>query len=111
MAKNYFAIERGNQCLEGMCIRNDNGEIMFEDVMNMSYEELKAYSDLEAFVCIAMDATNEMFKENDAQTCLTLVGEDGVFVWGIIMGPGDDDQINYCLVDWKKDGKSFRYEK
>ena len=37
-------------------------------------------------------------------------GEDDVFIWGIIMGPDAEDGIRYVLVDWKKDGKSYRYE-
>lgn len=111
MTNNYFAIERGNKCLDRVCIKNDNGDLMFEDVMNMSYADIKEYKDIDAFVCSIMDATNEIFKESDEQTCVTLVGEDDVFIWGILVGPGDDEQINYCLVDWKKDGRLYRYEK
>ena len=41
---------------------------------------------------------------------VTLIDEDDVFVWSIIIGPGESDEIRYVLVDWKKDGKSYRYE-
>lgn len=112
MIKNYFAIERNGECIDHAVIKDDNGAIMFEDVMNMTYEELKSYNDLDALVTYFMDATNVSFGGSDEQTMVTLVGEDDVFIWGILIGPGaNGDDIRYALVDWKKDGQSYRYEK
>ena len=111
MTKNYFAIERNQQTLDHVLIRDNEGNILFEDLMNMSYEEIKNYEDLDAFVVCIMDATNHHFGESDEQTCVVLVGEDEVFIWGFIMGPGEKDgDVNYVLVDWQKDGKKFRYQ-
>lgn len=108
---NYFAIERNEECWDKMILRGDDGSVAFEDLMQMSYEEMKQYSDLDAFVCAVMDAVNFMNNEEDQPTAVTLVGEDGVFIWGIIIGPGETDgDLNYVFVDWKKDGQSYRYE-
>lgn len=111
MTKNYFAIERQDRCFDHMCITNDLGAIIFEELMDMSYNEMKAYDKLEEFVATAMKISNELFESDDEETVITLVGEDGVFIWGIIVGPEDDDSLKYVLVDWKKNGKKYRYQK
>lgn len=114
MTENYFSIERnGGICLEHGCFKNADGTIAFENVMNMSYDEMKSYEDIEAFILFAMDATNNYLNDdNNEQTIITLIGKDDVFIWSIIIGPGDnDDELKYVFVDWKKDGKSYRYKK
>lgn len=112
MTKNYFSIERNGQGIAPVVLKNNSGKIMFEDVMQMSYEEIKEYENIDAFVVSIMDATNEQFKEGDDHTFVTLVGEDDVFIWGILIGKGEsDDELVYKFIDWKADGKSYRYEK
>jgi hypothetical protein len=116
MAQNYFSIERGesSEYLDHFCLLNDNGEIEaeFERLKNMSYDELKEYEYLNNLVIAIMDAANNYFKESDQQTILTLIREDGVFIWSILMGAAENkDDIRYVLVDWFKDGKNYRYEK
>ena len=111
MTKNYFSIERGQRFYENVTFRDDNGNIAFEELMNMSYDEMKTYEGIEAFVACVMDAGNELFSTNDDQTIITLIGEDDVFVWSVIVGVGESDgDLKYVFVDWKKDGKSYRYE-
>lgn len=112
MTKNYFSIERNGKCIEHLFVHREDGTIAFEDVMNMSYEQIKSYDFIDYFVVAIMDATNRYFSEDDDQTAVTLVGEDGVFIWGLLIGPGDeDDEFKYCFIDWLKDGKKYRYEK
>ena len=111
MSKNYLSVQRNNDCIENVFIRNENGEFVFTEVMDMTYDEIKTYDNLSEFVTAIMDAANVHFQGNDDQTIVTLIGEDDIFIWSIIMGPGEDDIIRYSLVDWKKDGKSYRYEK
>lgn len=107
---NYFAIERGDSCWDKVLLNDENHNLAFEDLMQMSYEEMKRYERLDEFVCAVMDATNEMNDEEDQQTAVTLVGEDGVFIWGLIIGPSEiDDELHYVMIDWKKDGKNYRY--
>ena len=110
MTKNYFAIERNQNTLDHVFIRTDDGSILFEDLMDMSYDEIKNFEYLDDFVACLMESTNRHFGESDEQTCVILVGEDDIFIWGVIMGPDGEGGINYVLVDWKKDGKSYRYQ-
>jgi hypothetical protein len=109
MSKNYFAIERNGQCWDHVMLADDAGNPAFEDFLSMSYEEMKSSERREGFVVASMVAANRKSGTEDDQTVVTLVGEDGVFIWGIIMGPGESNMIQYSLVDWKKDGKNYRY--
>ena len=112
MTENYFSIERGGECIDHVHIKNEDGNLIFEDVMNMSYENLKEYEDIDVFITYVMDVTNDYFNGKDEQTIITLVGNDDVFIWSIIIGPGENnDELKYCFLDWKKDGNFYRYEK
>jgi hypothetical protein len=110
MIANYFSIEREGKYTPPLVIRDENNKVAFEDLMNMSYDEMKVYKDLELFVDCVMDVANEFFVENDEPTMITLIGKDDVFIWGILIGPAEDSsQLKYALIDWKKDGKSYGY--
>ena len=112
MTNNYFAIERSGQCIDHAIIKKDDGTIAFQDIMEMSYNEIKSYKDVDVLVTSIMDAVNEYFDSVDEQTIITLVAPDDVFIWSIIIGLGDTaDTLNYGFVDWQKDGKSYRYKK
>ena len=112
MAKNYFSIERNGNCIDQTLLIRADGKVAFEDVMNMSYDEIKAYNNIDEFVEAVMEAANTYFKEGDVQTLITLVGEDDVFIWGILIGPGENSgELKYVFIDWGKDGKKYRYEK
>lgn len=110
MNKNYFAIERNGENWMPVILADHNGNPAFEEFLGMSYEEMKTSEALEDFVVASMDAANVKSNSEDGQTMVTLVGEDGLFIWGILMGPGDNGDIQYSLIDWKKDGKHYRYE-
>lgn len=112
MSKNYFAIERGNECWSPMILVDHDGNDAFKEFMDMSYDEMKSSDKLSGFVVAAMDAANRKTNDADNQTLVTLIGEDNVFIWSIIIAPdqNDDDLLRYSLVDWKKDGKNYRYE-
>ena len=107
MSKNYFAIERNAQCWNNVILAN-RGNAAFEEFLDMSYDEMKSSALLEDFVVAAMEAADRNCGVDDDQTIVTLVGSDDVFIWSIIMGYENDD-IRYCLVDWKKDGYSYKY--
>ena len=109
MSKNYFAIERNGRCWAPVMLKSRNGDSDFVNFLEMTYDEMKSSEYLEDFVVAAMEATNEASGTGDDQTIVTLVGGDDVFIWGILMGPGENDDIRYSLIDWKKDGKSYQY--
>lgn len=108
MSKNYFAIERNEQCWAPVILADRNENPVYEEFLEMNYEEMKASALLEDFVVAAMEAADRVCGIDDDQTIMTLVGSDDVFIWSIIMGY-ENDNIRYCLVDWKKDGHSYRY--
>lgn len=108
----YFSIERGNQCwdhVNGMVNRVNMIQSRIDMLKESTYDEMKKKHWLEGFVMATMEYANELSGTGDDQTIITLVGDDDVFVWSIIMGPGENDMIRYSLVDWTKDGKKYRY--
>lgn len=107
---NYFAIERNGECWAPAILADHNGNPAFEEFLGMSYEEMKSSDKLEDFIVAAMDAANRKSDVKDDQTIVTLVGKDNIFIWGILMGSGENEDIRYNLINWKKDGKSYRYE-
>ena len=106
---NYFAIERGETYLEHVVIRDYDGSVVFSNYLDMTYDELKSQDDLSEFVMAVMEATDSATDSDSDQTIITLIGEDDIFIWSIIMGTVDDE-VRYNLVDWKKDGNNYRYE-
>lgn len=106
---NYFAIERGKTCLDHILLRDHNKNEVFNNYLNMTYEEMKSQEDISDFVIAVMDATDAASNEDNDQTIITLIGDDDIFIWSIIMGTVDDE-IHYSLVNWKVDGKNYRYQ-
>ena len=100
----YFAIEHNQECFDHIVIRDKDNNVVFGEYLNMTYDEMKSSENLEEFVVAVMDAAG------DGEVLITLVGDDNVFIWSIIIGSDGDDGIKYVLVDWKKDGKNYRYE-
>ena len=106
----YFAIERNGATWDHIMIVDNHKNVIFAHYLDMDYDTMKSQEDLEEFVVAIMEATNTEVEHEDGQTIITLVGEDDIFIWSIIMGPGEGDTVKYALVDWKKDGHSYRYE-
>ena len=107
MGKNYFAIECNQQYWEHVVLKDQDDNVKFADYLDKTYDEMKNSEDLEEFVVAVMDAVNG---DDCNNTIINLIGEDDIFIWGIIMGPDGEDGVRYVLVDWKKNGKSYRYE-
>ena len=110
MGKNYFSIERNGECWDRVSFVDTLGNTVFDDFVKMTYDEMKSSDKLTNFIVSAMDAANQADGGEDALTVVTLVGEDGIFIWSIIMGPGENGDIRYSVVDWKSDNKNYRYE-
>lgn len=113
MSTNYFAIEREGKCADHIVITDEDGNIAFGDLMDMSYEEMKSYNNIDEFVVGVMDAANAHFGSGtDEQTLVTLVNANDLFIWSVLVGPGNNaEELRYAFVDWLKDGKNYRYEK
>ena len=106
----YFAIERDQHCLDHVTINDNEGNVVFKNYFDMSYDEMKSSIDLDEFVVAVMEAVGKNFNSDNNQTIITLIGDDDVFIWSIIIGTVEENgDLKYVLVDWKKDGKSYRY--
>lgn len=108
MTNNIFIVERGKNYWEGL-ILDHNGNPIFTEFLSMTFDEMKSSEQLESFVVTVMDATNAVSKTVDEQTIICLIDEDRTLIWGILIGPDGEDNFRYVLVDWKKDGKIYRY--
>ena len=105
MTKNYFALEYGGKYKDHIGIADDEGNEVFQNYLDMTYDEMKSQDDLEDFVVAVMDAVIE---DNGDNAIITLVDEDGIFIWSILMGVVNDD-LRFNLVDWRQDGHMYRY--
>ena len=107
----YFATECGGYYRDHITIVDENGNVVFNNYLNMTYDDMKSQEDLGDFVFAVMDAAIMSAEEpnDNCQTIITLIDDDGIFIWSIIIGIVDDE-IRYSLVDWRKDGMQYRYE-
>ena len=110
MSKNYFSIEYQNQCYSPVLLADSDGKPAFSEFLNMSYEEMRDSEQLEGFVVAAMEAAESKGDSDEEynDVVVTLIGEDGFFIWGIIMSAEGDD-ITFKIVDWQEGGKHFKY--
>lgn len=106
----YLAIEYNQHCMENVVIKDREDNVLFNHYLSMTYDEMKSSKDLEEFVETIMDVASKTLDNYNNQILVTLIGDDDIFIWSIIIGLTDDGEyIRYVLVDWKKDGKSYRY--
>ena len=107
---NYFAIEKNGECYSPVLLADSDGNPVYTEFLDMTYEEMKNSEKLENFVVAAMEATDRKSDGEDDynDVVVTLIGEDGFFIWGIIMSSEGDD-ITYKIVDWQEGGKHFKY--
>lgn len=106
---NYFVVEKNNTYFDHVMIKDRDENIIFGNYLNMTYDEMKSQKDLDDFVVAIMDSADAMIPNENDKTIITLIGEDDVFIWSIIMGTVDE-VLRYSLVNWKADGKNYRYE-
>ena len=112
MSKNYFVVERVGKYAEHINILDNNGDIVFGDIMDLSYNELKRYDRLDEFVASVNSIADDYFGSAEESTIVTLVGPDDVFKWSIMIGTEQDSGIlRYSLIDWISDGNKYRYAK
>ena len=111
--KNYFVIEQNDKHVDGVVLLDAEGEILYEDLMHMSYEEMKTYNKLEDFLFASQEASDSYFNTDGENTIVNLVNEEDTLVWGILFGPDPDNEeyLRYCFIDWGIDGKIYKYKK
>jgi hypothetical protein len=110
---NYFVIEQNDKYLEGVVLLDKDQNVLYEDLMSMTYEEMKTYDKLEEFLFVSKEASDSHFGTNGENTIVNLVNEEDTLVWGILFGPDPDNEeyLRYCFIDWGEDGKVYKYQK
>lgn len=111
--ENYFVIEQNDNYLEGVVLLDSDQNVLHEEIMNMSYEEMKEYDKLEDFLWEAYFASESSFETKGENTVISLVDSEDTLVWGILFGPDPDDEeaLRYCFINWGEDGKIYKYQK
>ena len=104
---NYFVIEQDNYYVDNVVLLYTEGNVLYEELMDMSYEEMKAYDRLEDFLFSAHEVLNEK------DTLISLVNEEDTLVWGILFGSDSENKeyLRYVFIDWGIDGKVYKYQK
>lgn len=105
---NTFSIERGDNVVHNVFFVNNEYEM--SHVANMNFAELVSYDELSDVVDAMLDATDDIFGPGPEDVFITLVDEDGYFIWSIIIEQ-DDSNFKYHIADWKMPGKNFCYGK
>ena len=106
---NTFSIEHGNGFVQCVCFVDYNGVTSHEEVSALTFEELSNYDKIDYFIKGILEACDQFFGESDEEIYVTLVREDGYFIWGVCLIP-NGEYITYQLIDWTKDDQLFRYE-
>ena len=111
--ENYFVIEQNDNYLEGVVLLDSDQNVLHEEIMNMSYEEMKEYNELEDILWEAYFASESYFETKGENTVISLVDSEDTLVWGILFGPDPDDEeaLRYCFINWGEDGKIYKYQK
>ena len=112
----HFTIERNGRCWESadkLASRVNMIQSRVDELKNSTYDEMKSKHWIEGFISAIMEEADELSGTSGDQTIVTLVDEDGLFVWSIIIAGTENYEasweVNYAFVDWKKGGKSYRY--
>lgn len=104
---NTFSIERGGQILHNVFFANKDYET--PNVEEMTFEELSNYEGLADLVDAMLDATDEAFGPSAEDVFITLVDEDGYFIWSIDIEQ-NDSEFSYRLIDWSQSEDRYYYE-
>ena len=103
---NTFSIERGDNVIHGLVFAKDGCGV--HPVCDMSFDDLSNSEDLSDIIDAMLDATDEAFGPGIEDIFITLVDEDGHFVWSINIEQ-DDSSFSYRLIDWCQKGHLFCY--
>lgn len=101
-----FSIERGDNVIHNVFFANK--DYVMPPVADMSFEELVNYENLSDIVDAMLDATDNAFGPGTEDVFITLVDEDGYFVWSISIEQCDSE-FSYNLIDWCQSDDKFCY--
>ena len=103
---NTFSIERGDNVLHNVFFGDKDYKM--PNVSEMSFDELTNYDGLANLVDAMLDATDNAFGPSCEDVFITLVDENGYFIWSISIEQYDSE-FNYKLIDWAQSDDKFCY--
>ena len=109
---NTFSIERGEDFASNIILSNNEDHPEFIEVHFIEdLENLLNFEELEEFIFGALEATDEAFGPNTLleDTTVTLVDEDGYFIWSIVLSEDEHGMVDCDFLDWKNSGYHFCY--
>lgn len=99
--------------LNGLIIRKD-GEDVLEDIFKITEcKEFKKSPQMEEFINCIYQMAEEYFEAEgqfDSICVIAVDKERRILQWGINISKHDAESLQFNLIDWKEDGKIFRYE-
>lgn len=103
MTSKFIIIERDEVFSESMLLTDENNNILFEDILDMSYEE--AYNNdtlrFQQFVLEVLDRSDEYF-ESDGSTFIGVGDDNSGLVWAVVVERIDGERIRYASIDLEK---------
>ena len=104
---NTFSIERGNNIIHNVFFADKDYNM--PNVEDMSFGDLVSCENLTDIVDAMLDATDTAFGPGPEDVFITLVGEDGYFIWSINIEQ-DNSEFKYSLIDWRMTDELYCYE-
>lgn len=114
-AKNYIVVEAtyGEDKVTSDKIMSvtRHGLNLFPEVFRYnSAQQIENYSGLGTFAVAMTGISSEELGEGFSNLMVTLInGEDDTFIWSVDIDIKGDN-LSYGVIDWKKDGKTFKYQ-
>lgn len=103
---NTFSIERGDNVVHNVFFGDKNYKM--PNVADMSFDELVTYNGLPDLVDAMLDATDTAFGPGPEDVFITLIDENGYFIWSINIEQCDSE-FSYQLIDWSQSEEKFSY--
>lgn len=112
--KNYIVVEatygEDKRTSEKIMSVKRHGLNLFPEVFRYnSALQIQNYCGLGTFAVAMTGISEEEFGEGFDNLMVTLIsGEDDTFIWSLDIDVKGDN-LSYGVIDWKKDGKTFKY--
>lgn len=97
------------------CFSNAEGKTAFNEVFQITESAaFENYEEKEELMSVLLSLSYEYFLETygDTGETVNIVAVDettDIFQWGIDLKVIDEENLQYTIIDWKKDGSIFKY--
>ena len=107
---NRLVIEIEDNGYERIYVDNVGGESL-QHFNNMTHDEMAKNEYADVFIIAALKAVGKTLASLKSKAAISLVGDDGVVIWTIVVHPADEEGYNtWTTTDWIKHNKKYYYE-